>query len=137
MANRRKTKAQRELEGTMRNDRDYGEPGYPEPQSIEPPDDLIGPDAVKMWEKYTRVLSASRVLSDADLEMLLHLCNLHASILKKWRAGVDPTASMLTQLRLMASEFGLTPASRSKANELGEGGKVDPTEKFFAGPKLA
>ena len=47
----------------------------------------------------------------ASLEVLGHWCNMHAAAVQKWRAGMTPHAAELTQLRLMATEFGFTPAS--------------------------
>lgn len=137
MANPRKPKAQKKLQGTYRKDRDHGEPDLPVVGDAEPPDWLISPEAVRLWKKCLRVLAPVRTLAESDLEMLAQYCNLHAKIVKLWRAGETPTAALLTQLRMMANEFGLTPASRSKPSAVGGGDSSDPAESYFDGPKLS
>lgn len=108
------------LEGTDRPDRMHDEPELPLADDLAAPDWLNGPDAVALWEKLTDILSAVRVLSQGDLEELGHLCNLHGRCVRLWRAGEAPTAAELTQLRMYFGEFGLSPASRSKAGQIGE-----------------
>lgn len=146
MPRRRKSNAQKGVEGTFREDRAHVEAELPAAKSFKPPEGLISPDAIKLWKKVTKILAPVRLLSDADLDLLLHYCNLHAKCLKLWAADETPTASMLTQLRLMASEFGLTPASRSRTTPIGGIGASSGSDKpadakspdrYFDGPKLA
>lgn len=120
MPNPRKPQRLKVLEGTARPDRDYGEPELPEAEDLSAPDWLVGPDAVGEWDRLTAVLGSVRVLSEGDRTALGHLCNLHGRCVRLWRAGEAPTAAELTQLRLYFTEFGLTPASRSKAGQIGE-----------------
>lgn len=123
---RKKSEAQKRLEGTDRPDRAREEAAFPAVESIddvELPDWLIDPVAVGKWGELVVQLSAAGVLTTADLDELAHYCNLHASHVKLWRASMTPTASETTQRRLLATEFGLTPASRSKPAKAGTGEK--------------
>lgn len=122
----RKPNTLKVLQGTDKPYRMHDEPDVPVADDFTPPDDLHGPDALKAWGSITTHLGAARVLAKDDLLMLIHFCNLHGRCLRLWRAGESPTAAELTQLRLMAGEFGLTPASRSKAGSLGEGEEANP-----------
>ena len=126
MPNRRKPNHLKVLEGTDRPDRMFDEPELPTAEPEDAPDWLSGPEAVKEWDRIVELLLPVRTLSEGDLTMLGHLCNHHASIVKKWRLGASPTGTELTQLRLMYTEFGLTPASRSKAAQLGDAGDENP-----------
>lgn len=104
------------LNGTARRDRMREEPDFPVVEGYpDPPDWLMDPEAVAEWERKVRMLSDAGVLTEASLSTLAQYCNMHADAVKRWRLGDKPTAADLTQLRLMATEFGFTPASRSKA----------------------
>lgn len=136
MPNPRKPNARKKLEGTYRKDRDYGEPDLDPIESAEPPDWLISPEAVRVWEKSVRSLAGVRVLTENDLDVLGQYCNLHAKMVKLWRAGETPTGTLFSNLRQLAMQFGLTPASRSKVSEAGDGDSEDPAESYFSGPRL-
>lgn len=123
MPNKRKPNRLKVLQGTDRPDRMHPEPDVPEASDFSPPDWLNGTDATELWAHLTGMLGGVKVLSEGDLTALGHLCNLHGRCVRLWRAGESPTAAELTQLRLLFSEFGLTPASRSKASPVGEGAK--------------
>jgi phage terminase small subunit len=111
----RKPQALKVLQGTDRPCRNYPEPEFPAPASTDPPDWLAGPEAVAEWGRIVGILDPARVLTAGDLTLLGHLCNMHDSAVRRWRSGLAPLAADLTQLRLVYAEFGLTPASRSKA----------------------
>lgn len=121
MPNPRKPTDLKVLQGTDRPDRaNPDEPKYEATSGSAPPDWLDGPEAVKEWGRIVAILEEHRVLTAADLSALGHLCNLHAVCVKKTRLGGGPTAAELTQLRLFYTEFGLTPASRSKVSSVGD-----------------
>lgn len=89
----------------------------------EPPDWLVGPEAVEEWHRLFAQLRAVGILTVADLTTLGFLCNMHAHVVLKWRAGGKPTAAYLREFRLMAKEFGLAPTTASEPMKgLGEGG---------------
>ena len=129
MGNRRKTNAQKALEGTDRKDRHRTEAEFPPIESGEPlpvPDWLISPEAVAKWESTTALLANAGVLTHADLDELAHYCNMHAQAVKQWRADLAPTAAENTQRRLLGTEFGLTPASRSKPGKVASSTEPNP-----------
>lgn len=126
MPKRRTSNHMKMMRGTDRPDRMRDEPDFPEPASLDAPDWLSGPEAVKEWTHKVVLLSEAGVLTDASLSVLGQYCNMHADAVKRWRLGDKPTAADLTQLRLMATEFGFTPASRSKV-----GGGKKPSENPF------
>ncbi len=128
MPNKRKPTKLHLLEGTDRKDRAVDEPDYEPTDGAEPPDWLLGPEAILEWERLTGLLEDQRVLTDPDLTMLGHLCNYHAKVVSTWRMGETPKAATITQLRMMYLEFGLTPASRAKVSKSGE----EPDKNAFA-----
>lgn len=126
MPRRRTSDKEKAAKGTARNDRHHEEPDFPLMSEVpSPPDWLIDPEAVKEWKHKAQILTEAGVLSEAALSLLGQYCNMHAKALQKWRLGAEPTAAEMTQLRLMATEFGFTPASRFKVGSgtKGEGNK--------------
>lgn len=79
--------------------------------------------AKSYWQRIVPILFEKRVLTIADLEGLEVLCVLYGKVRQMAEAGVDISASCVTQLRLYQVEFGLTPASRSKLKAGEDGGK--------------
>lgn len=67
-----------------------------------------------LWNEVAPILFAQRILTIADTHALGHLCQLHGEVLDCYKRKVPVSASALTQLRQYFSEFGMTPASRSK-----------------------
>lgn len=127
MPARRTSNAMKVVNGTDRPDRVRGEPEFPAVTDYpEAPDWLIGPEAVMEWEHKARILTDAGVLTETSLSILGQYCNMHAKTIQKWRIGAEPTAAEMTQLRLMATEFGFTPASASKVG----GGKKDEAGSF-------
>lgn len=81
--------------------------------------------AREYWVRIVPVLMAKKVLSEADLEALTVLCALYGKVRQAYSAGVELSASIITQLRLYQTEFGLTPVSRSKIAKSGDDGKAN------------
>jgi hypothetical protein len=118
------------LKGTDQPVRMHPEPELPNASDLSPLEWLCGSDAVDLWHHLTGLLAPVRVLSEGDKTALGHLANLHGRCVRLWRAGESPTAAELTQLRLYLTEFGLTPASRSKAGQIGEAPDANPFLKL-------
>lgn len=122
MPARRTSNHMKVLRGTDRKDRTRDEADFPVVSgSVDPPDWLIDAEAVKEWHHKVDLLTRASVLTEAGLSLLGQYCNMHAAAVKQWRAGLAPTAADLTQLRLMATEFGFTPASISKVGRPSKG----------------
>lgn len=116
MPARRTSNKMKALRGTDTRQRVRVEADYPMVEGYpDAPDWLKGPMAVREWDHKARLLTDAGVLTEASLSTLGHYCNMHAAAVQLWDAGMSPSASDMTQLRLMATEFGFTPASRSKA----------------------
>lgn len=116
MPTKRKPIAHHKAAGTYRKDR-HG--GWSEPHDLEtvppaPPESLT-PPARKEWERIVHVLGTSGRLTALDSVVLQQYCELAAE------HAIDPrnfSAAKHTQLRMCASELGLTPTSRSKVPNL-------------------
>ncbi len=85
----------------------------------QPPEWLPNGAAVREWQRLATILTANRLLADADLGTLGHLCAVHGKIVQLWAAGEAPTGHLLAQHNALAAAFGLAPVWR---------GKVRPTE---------
>lgn len=134
VGNKPKPNALKLLQGTDRPDRTRVEVDLPLARDLSAPDTLVSPEAIKTWKRLVGILEPVRMLSDGDLIALEQLCNLHGECVSLWRAGRGgPTAAQLTQLRLLLVEFGLTPASRSKAAPLPGDAKGNPWAEMASG----
>ncbi len=89
---------------------------FPKVDEVPEPPSYVAqfPAGVNLWEEVAPVLFAQRVLSEPDVHALGHLCRLHGEIVDGYERRLSPTASMLSQLRMLFAEFGMTPASRSR-----------------------
>ena len=102
------------------------------PLDMQPAPEWLSPDAAVEWNRIMPILSERRILTDADLgsvesycvatgqiremERLLQVDGLILNIegtLKKHPA-VAIQSDAMTRARLLASELGLTPVSRSR-----------------------
>src|SRR5690625_2717719 len=130
MANPRKPAALKVIAGTDRPDRKGDDPiDLPLVSEIpEAPDWLPNKHAEAEWDRLARILPANRLLTEASLTSLAHLCALDGKIKQLYMAGETPTASMVAQLRAYQSEFGLTPVAQ---------GKVTPAEREPTGNKFS
>lgn len=110
-----KPTAQKVLQGTFRKDR-HGDGGveYPRTQGAQPPYWLTNHDARDEWDRLVPILEEQLVLTEGDWTNLAHMCVLHGKIVALYKAGEFPTTSQLAELRKLANEFGLTPASRAR-----------------------
>ena len=121
------------LKGNAKKARQRKEPNFPVVTELSAPDWLVGPDARSEWDRLVGLLRPTRVLTEGDVANLGHYCNLHAELVRRYRTWLDPeaaseevTAPMIAQLRMFASEFGLTPASRSKVAPAEGAGETNP-----------
>lgn len=130
MANPRKPAALKVVAGTDRPDRKGDDPvDLPLVEDIPAaPDWLPNKHAEAEWDRLAKILFANRLLTEASLTSLAHLCALDGKIKQLYAAGETPTASMVAQLRAYQSEFGLTPVAQ---------GKVKPAEREDKGNKFA
>lgn len=102
----------------------------PIPCDLKPPRKLK-PEALKEWERIIGFIASNAIVGAEGLSILCTYCNLHARIVELEQVGQTPDAAMLTQYRLLAGEFGLTPAGRAKLKTGNSGKKNTEEERFF------
>lgn len=115
------------IAGTARKDRELpAGVDLPLVESAPPaPDWLPNAHAVKEWDRLATILVANKLLAEADLGTLAHLCALHGKIVQLYAAGESPGASMVGTLRTLQSDFGLSPVARGKVTPSGDSGKAN------------
>ena len=86
----------------------------------DPPDWLANIHAIKEWRRLAPILFRAKLLTEAGLMALAHMCALHGSIVQSRAAGVEPTASMTGTLRNMMNDWGLTAMAMGKVNPSAE-----------------
>ncbi len=118
------------IAGTTRNDREPDNVvDLPTISNVPPaPDWLPNAHAKKEWDRLAPILVANKLLTEAGLQALGHLCALHGKIVQLYAAGEAPVASMVSQLRNLINDFGLTPVAQGKVKPAGEG----PTSNAFS-----
>jgi phage terminase small subunit len=108
----------------------------PDPELVdgvpEPPRKLKA-EAKREWDRVASYLSQSRVLACQELSILATYCVLHAHIVRCEQRNELPTAAVLTQYRMLASEFGLTPTSRTRVKTIGSEGETKKGLRAFIG----
>lgn len=89
------------------------------------PPDWVNDIGCELWAELVPLLMSQRVLADADLHAMAHLCQLHGEIVDMCQRRIKPHSADRTQLRLFFAEFGLTSASRTRVGgaEPGAGNK--------------
>ena len=130
MGNPRKPTQLKAIAGTERKDRASKKADVELPPLAdvpEAPDWLPNAHAVKEWNRLAPILVANKMLAEADLGTLGHMCALHGKIVQLYAAGEAPAASMVGTLRTLQNDFGLSPVARGKVTPTGsEEGKGNP-----------
>jgi phage terminase small subunit len=84
------------------------------------PDWLPNGHAIREFDRLAAILHANRLLTEAGISALGHLCALHGKIVQLYAAGESPTGHMVAQYRALINDFGLTPVAQGKVKPLGE-----------------
>lgn len=92
------------------------------------PDYLLG-DALAEWDRVVPILNACKVLTDGDLQTVVAYCLCVGEIAELARAREPIRSVTFSQFRSLASELGLTPASRARVQTVGN--KEDDDAAFF------
>jgi len=92
-----------------------------------PPNWMPNAQAVLEWSRLAPILFYNKLLTEASLTTLGHLCALHGKISQLYLAGEAPTGHMVAQYRAMANDFGLTPVAQGKVKS---GGGEDKKNRF-------
>lgn len=115
MPNPGKPRALKLLSGSRRAD-DSG-PSVELPLVTEypaPPDWLPNDFAVQEWHRVVPLLMSVRLLTEASLTSVGHMCAVHGRITQEYAAGMTPTGSLLSILRNYQNDFGLTAMGQQK-----------------------
>lgn len=122
MANPKKPSSLKVIAGTDRPDRaDDGGIELPAVDELPvAPDWLPNAHAVKEFERLAQILHANKLLTEAGVMALAHLCALHGKIVQLYAAGESPTANLVSQYRNLINDFGLTPVAQGKVKSGGE-----------------
>lgn len=121
------------LSGTNRPDREPADaPEYDLIEDFPKAPQHLNTDGVEMWDSLGKQLVAARVLQVVDLFSLEQLCFAWQCFRKKAKAEMEATAAETTALKSLFSEFGMTPASRSK---VASGGEKPKGNKFSGNGK--
>ncbi len=92
-------------------------PEEPEPSPVQevpqPPDWLLA-EGKREWRRLAEELGQVGLLTRVDLSMLAVWCQVWARYHQAETHGKGASASLIAQLRHVAAEFGLTPASRPR-----------------------
>lgn len=86
----------------------------------DPPAWMASPYAIEEWDRVAPILFANKLLTEAGVTALAHMCALHGAIAQSIAAGVPPTASMVGTLRNMMNDWGLTAVAQGKVSPSGE-----------------
>ena len=133
MSRPRKPNALKLLQGETRPHRHRPEADWPVVEGYpQGPDWLCNDDARAEWDRAVKWLQDTTVLTEPDLNRLAWFCNLHGKGVEKWRAGEMPSSRDTTDYRIMAGEFGFTPASRHKATPAGKPKSTNAFAKLTA-----
>lgn len=97
-------------------------------ETPDPPAYLGFEESINLWNEIAPILFAQRILTIADVQALGHLCQLHGEVIDMYSRRIAVPASTLAQLRMYFTEFGMTPASRSRV--AGSGAEDGKGNKF-------
>ena len=80
--------------------------------------------AIAEFKRLAAVLTANKMLTGGNVQILAHLAMLHARVTASWTEGGTPSAALLTVYRRLAGDLGLTalpmPTPTSKPNRFFE-----------------
>ena len=119
------------LKGTARPHRINDKEPQVEVAKPQPAPVWLNSDAKKEWVRLFDLLTKSGVITDLDTSMLATFCQMWGEYIAGFKSGDPVGVTHMTQMRLMAAEFGLTPSSRSKVEAIiPESNEYDPWDQF-------
>ncbi|VVE49876.1 hypothetical protein [Pandoraea sputorum] len=121
MPNPGKPRALKLLNGSRRVDDSGPSVELPLVQAYpDPPEWLPNAHAVKEWHRVVPLLMNVRLLTEASLTAVGHMCAVHGRITQEYAANMTPTGSLLSILRNYQNDFGLTAMAQQKIRPPGE-----------------
>lgn len=79
-----------------------------------PPDWLIGHDALTAWKNTGQLLINLKMLSPVDLPAFAQMCALEDKVIEIYKSGETPHNSQLATLRAFYADFGIAPMARQR-----------------------
>lgn len=103
----------------------------PQPQGAVKKPSFVTKRAARIWKQYAPELQRQGVLTSNDVDMFGTWCCLMAEFQE---SPQHFPASRISQMRALASTFGLDPSSRTRLGTPTPKGQKekDPAEKYFA-----
>lgn len=122
------TDEQKKAKGTFQPCRAIGDVlEFPVVESTPAAPEWVIDEGLTLWNEMVPLMMTQRVLTNADLHAMAHMCKLHAELIDGYSRKIRATASDLSQLRMYFSEFGMTPASRTR---IGKTSETEEKNKF-------
>lgn len=97
----------------------------------EPPSWLKNEHAAAEWRRLVPLLQSVGLLTKAGLLPLAHLCAVHGAIVASYEAGEQPMAAMVSTLRGLSADFGLTPVAQTRVTHGEPEKKHNPFLEFL------
>jgi len=86
---------------------------------------------LKSAKRVFKLLTKNKVITDFDLAMLATFCQMWGDYISSIKTNEPVTMAHITQMRLLAGEFGLTPVSRSRVEMIEPvSSEPDPWDEF-------
>ncbi len=101
----------------------------PDPQGEVKKPPFVKGKAVRLWKLRAPELERLGVLRSVDVEMFGVWCCLMAEFAESPRSF---NAARLTQMRALATSFGIDPSARARMGTVPMGKKKDGAEEFFS-----
>ena len=115
MAGRRpKPTALKILKGTARKSRLNVKEPQPKGCDITKCPAWLCSEGKKEWKRLASSLKESGILTELDTSAFAVLCQMRGEYIEGTKNKEPVSMAHVTQMRLLAAEFGLTPSSRSK-----------------------
>src|SRR5262249_7415297 len=116
------------IEGTFNATRHAARSDEPQPEGEVVKPRFVKGTAAKLWAQYAPGLIAQGVLTSWDVDMFGAWCVL----MSEFQTNPQKfTAAQMSQMRALASAFGLLPAERSRLHTPKPKEAEDPAEKYF------
>jgi phage terminase small subunit len=100
------------------------------PKSAWAVPDCLSGAALDEWQRIVPILTACKVLTDGDYHTVMAYCLTVGEMIETARAREPIRSVTFSQFRSLASELGLTPASRARVQTIGS--KEDDDAAFFS-----
>jgi len=116
------------IRGTYRADRHGSRSDAPQPSGEVRKPAFVKAGAARLWAQYAPSLEAQGVLTSWDVDMFGVWCVLMADFQKSPQRF---TAALMTQMRALASSFGLVPTDRERLHVPKAIVEENPAAKYF------